>query len=282
MLRVVSRLRPVVRCRWSSSQPVQFAVEKLTGENEGITVFTMQRPEAKNALSRLMMQQFREALDSVQFDSTVRVVVLRSAVEGVFCAGADLKERTTMAPEEVSAFVDGLRRSFADLENLPMPTIAALEGSALGGGLELALSCDFRIAGANAKLGLPETSLAIIPGAGGTQRLPRLIGVSKAKELTFTARRIDSVTAKSIGLVNDTAEAGKTFDKALELAREIVPQGPIGVRMAKLAIHKGSQLDLASGLAFEQACYAQVIPTKDREEGLRAFKEKRKPIYKGC
>lgn len=228
-----------------------------------------------------MMQEFRAALDNVRFDTAVRAVVLRSAVPKAFCAGADLKERALMTKPEVAAFVHGLRTAFADLSSLPMPTIAAIEGSALGGGLEMAIACDFRIAGAEATLGLPETGLAIIPGAGGTQRLPRLIGVSKAKELTFTGRKLNSTAALSIGLVDYAVDAGKAYDKALELAREILPNGPIAVRMAKEAINRGIEVDLDSGFAIERACYAQVIPTSDRLEGLQAFKEKRKPVYKG-
>jgi methylglutaconyl-CoA hydratase len=162
-----------------------------------------------------------------------------------------------------------------------MPTIAAIEGAALGGGLEMALACDFRIAGAKAILGCPETSLAIIPGAGGTQRLPRLIGLSKAKELIYTSRRIHSTAAEKIGLVDYAVEENQAYEKARELAREILPNGPVGVRMAKEAIMKGTEVDVASGMAIERACYAQVIPTKDRMEGLTAFKEKRKPKYRG-
>jgi methylglutaconyl-CoA hydratase len=184
-------------------------------------------------------------------------------------------------PQEAAAFVFGLRTSFTELEQLPMPTIAAIEGAALGGGLEMAISCDFRVAGAKAILGCPETSLAIIPGAGGTQRLPRLIGMAKAKELIYTSRRIDPVTAEKIGLVDYAVEENEAYTKALELAKEILPNGPVGVRMAKEAITKGMEVDIASGMAIERASYAQVIPTKDRLEGLTAFKEKRKPVYRG-
>ena len=175
----------------------------------------------------------------------------------------------------------GLRSGFSELEQLPMPTIAAIEGAALGGGLEMALACDFRIAGAKALLGCPETGLAILPGAGGTQRLPRLVGLSKAKELIFTSRRIDADAAEKIGLIDYAVAEGHAYAKALDLAREILPNGPIGVRMAKEAIAKGLEVDASTGMAIERACYAQVIPTKDRTEGLLAFKEKRKPVYRG-
>ncbi|KAI9351385.1 ClpP/crotonase-like domain-containing protein [Obelidium mucronatum] len=226
------------------------------------------------------MSQFRRGLAELRFDETVRVVVLRSAVDKVFCAGADLKERAQMDAKEVSVFVHGLRSAFSEVETLPVPTIAAIDGAALGGGLEVALAADIRVAGAGARLGLPETKLAIIPGAGGTQRLPRLIGASRAKELIFTGRVLDNKAAFSIGLVNHAVD-GVAFEKAIEIAREILPAGPVATRMAKLAIDKGVQVDIASGMAIEQGCYAQIIPTEDRIEGLRAFKEKRTPVYKG-
>jgi methylglutaconyl-CoA hydratase len=186
-----------------------------------------------------------------------------------------------MSQAEAGAFVEGLRGAFTELENLPMPVIAVLEGAAFGGGLELALATDLRVAGAEARMGLVETSLAIIPGAGGTQRLPRLIGISRAKELIYTARRISAGEAGSLGLVNQVVAAGMALETALGLAREILLNGPVALRMAKQAIDRGIDMDLGSGLAIEQACYAQVIPTQDRLEGLAAFREKRKPQYKG-
>ncbi|XP_048383041.1 methylglutaconyl-CoA hydratase, mitochondrial isoform X5 [Stegostoma tigrinum] len=199
--------------------------------------------------------------------------------------GADLKERAKMRPSEVGPFVSKARSLINELGNLPMPTIAVLDGAALGGGLEMALACDIRVAATSAKMGLVETKLAIIPGAGGTQRLPRTIGVSLAKELIFSGRVLDGTEAKVIGLVNHVVgqnEAGDAaYHRALSLAREFIPQGPIAVRLAKLAINQGIEVDLKTGLAIEEACYAQVIPTKDRIEGLNAFKEKRLPRYTG-
>jgi len=227
------------------------------------------------------MNSFREYLHELKFDKDTRVVILRSSDSGVFCAGADLKERATMTQPEVSQFVHSLRSAFTEMEQLPMPTIAAIDGVALGGGLELALACDLRVASSDSKLGLPETGLAIIPGAGGTQRLPRLIGAAKAKELIFTGEVLAAIKAQSLGVVQHVTDAGKSYDKALEIARQILPKGPIAIRMAKAAIDQGSGVDLTTGLFIEQACYAQVIPTKDRLEGLQAFKEKRPPKYKG-
>ncbi len=256
-------------------------VDRLSGADTGIVLLGLDRPAAKNALGRQLMTEFRAALAELRFDPAVRVVVLHSHVAGVFCAGADLKERATMAPPEVASFVHGLRAGFTEVEDLPMPVIAVIEGAAFGGGLELALAADLRIAGADAKLGLVETGLAIIPGAGGTQRLPRLIGKARAKELIFTARKLSAAQALDLGLVEYVEPAGAALDRALALAREILPNGPIAVRLAKQAVNRGVEVDRDSGMALEQACYAQVIPTKDRLEGLAAFAEKRKPQYRG-
>lgn len=260
---------------------MEIRVERLGGLDSGIVLLGLDRPVAKNALGRQLLAEFREALRSLGSDPAVRVAVVHSLVPGVFCAGADLKERADMSQAEATAFVQGLRSAFTELEDLSMPVIAALEGAAFGGGLELALCADLRVAGAEAKLGLVETALAIIPGAGGTQRLPRLIGASRAKELIFTARRIGAGEAGRLGLVDRVVAPGEALESALALAREILPNGPIALRMAKRAVNQGMELDLASGLALEQACYAQVIPTKDRLEGLAAFREKRKPHYRG-
>ncbi|XP_056680991.1 methylglutaconyl-CoA hydratase, mitochondrial isoform X8 [Monodelphis domestica] len=199
--------------------------------------------------------------------------------------GADLKERAQMSLSEVSSFVSKARTLMNEMANLPVPTIAAIDGTALGGGLELALACDIIVAASSAKMGLVETKLAIIPGAGGTQRLPRAIGMALAKEMIFSARVLNGQEAKSIGLISHVLEQNEAGDaayrKALALAREFLPQGPVAMRVAKLAINQGMEVDLVTGLAIEEACYAQTIPTKDRLEGLRAFKEKRPPRYKG-
>ncbi|TPX39386.1 hypothetical protein SeLEV6574_g07254 [Synchytrium endobioticum] len=264
----------------STSTSQECYISRLNDADKGITVLNFNRPAARNALGRVMMQQFRDALTELRFDSATRVVILRSLVEKVFCAGADLKERLSMSQNEVPAFVHSLRTAMNEVETLPMPTIAAIDGAALGGGLELALAADIRVAGRGAKIGLPETRLAIIPGAGGSQRLPRLIGIAKAKELIYTCKTLDNVEALALGIVNH-AVATSAYDKALEIAREILPHGPIAVRMAKVAIDRGSQVDLATGLAIEEACYAQVLPTEDRLEGLKAFREKRTPVYTG-
>ncbi|KAI9481623.1 MAG: ClpP/crotonase-like domain-containing protein [Benjaminiella poitrasii] len=265
--------------RFISTQSAKEAyVEHVEG---GISILNLNRPASRNALSVNLVREFRQALTDIRFSNESRVLIIRSAVPNAFCSGADLKERATMSPVQVTQFLYGLRKAFRDLETLPIPTIAAIDGPAFGGGLEMALSCDIRIAGPNAKMGLTETKLAIIPGAGGTQRLPRLIGIPRAKELIFTGEIMNADKAKEYGIINHV-DTNNAFEKSMEIARSILPQGPVAIRMAKLAIDKGAHLDIDSGLDVEQSYYNQVIPTEDRLEGLKAFKEKRKPVYRGC
>ncbi|KAM4808737.1 methylglutaconyl-CoA hydratase, mitochondrial [Rhinophrynus dorsalis] len=263
----------------------ELRVRYLEGEEQGIVVLGINRPQAKNAISKNLVKSMMKMVDSLKSNNKVRTVILRSEVPGVFCAGADLKERAKMHPSEVGPFVTKARALMNEFANLPMPTIAALDGAALGGGLEMALACDIIVAASSAKMGLVETKLAIIPGAGGTQRLPRAVGVAVAKELIFAARILDGNEAKSLGLVSHVVEQNEKGDaayrRAVALAQEFTLQGPIALRMAKLAINQGIEVDLATGLAIEEACYAQIIPTKDRLEGLLAFKEKRPPRFKG-
>ena len=260
---------------------MEVRVERLSGEDAGIVLLGLDRPAARNALGRQLLKEFRSALEELRLDPTTRVVVIHSHAPGIFCAGADLKERSAMSAFEAATFVENIRAAFSEWAELPMPTIAALEGGAFGGGLELALAADLRVAGAGANMGLVETALAIIPGGGGTQRLPRLIGASRAKELIFTARRIGAEEAGRLGLVDRVAPVGEALETALALAREILPNGPIALRLAKQAVNQGLELDLTAGLALERACYAQVLPTQDRLEGLAAFREKRQPRYRG-
>ncbi|XP_030349473.1 enoyl-CoA hydratase domain-containing protein 2, mitochondrial isoform X2 [Strigops habroptila] len=225
------------------------------------------------------------ALEQLRFDEKVRVVVFKSEVKGVFCAGADLKERAQMDDAEVGHFVKRLRNLMDEIAALPVPTIAAIDGYALGGGLELALACDLRVAASSAKMGLIETTRGLLPGAGGTQRLPRCVGIGLAKELIFTGRQVDGQQAASMGLVNHTVpqnnEGDAAYQRALTLAKEILPQAPFAVKMGKLAINRGMEVDIASGMAIEGMCYAQNIPTRDRQEGMAAFREKRQPQFIG-
>ncbi|BDG43231.1 enoyl-CoA hydratase [Saccharococcus caldoxylosilyticus] len=250
-------------------------------QENGIAIVTLNRPETANALSTSLLNELSELLGDLAFRKDIRVVIVTGAGEKVFCAGADLKERAGMNETEVRKTVALIRETINQVEQLPQPVIAVLNGSAFGGGLELALACDIRVAVDTAQLGLTETSLGIIPGAGGTQRLPRLIGKGKAKELIFTAKRITAQEAAQIGLVEYVVPRAQLMEKALEIAGQIAANAPIAVRQAKLAVNRGLDVDLATGLRLEQMAYEVTIPTKDRLEGLQAFKEKRKPVYKG-
>lgn len=273
--------------RWSENIDTdsELQLKYLTNDEKGIAVIGLNRPKAMNAFSRSLVDKLSATVEHLHHDKDVRVVILRSLVPGAFCTGADLKERAKLTQPEVTRFVNRLRFLLTSIEQLPMPVLAAVDGTCLGGGLEMALACDIRTAADTALMGLVETKLAIIPGAGGTQRLPRILSPALAKELIFTARTFKGNAAFEMGICNHSVPQNDTKDaaylKALELAKEILPNGPVGVRMAKKAIDKGMQVDLSTGYAIEEACYAQVIPTQDRLEGLKAFAEKRKPEYKG-
>lgn len=257
----------------------------IISSKEGIVEAQLNRPSGKNSLSKNLIENLEKFIESIKEDKSVRCVIFRSLVPGVFCAGADLKERSKMQTNEVAPFVSRLRKLFDDVSNLSVPVIAAIDGAALGGGLELALACDFRFAASAAKMGLVETKLGIIPGAGGTQRLPRLIGISKAKELIYTGRVLDGQQASEIGLVNTAIpqndKKDAAYQHAYQFAQEIAKNGPIAIKMAKLSIDGGIGVDIQSALKIEEHCYSAVIPTKDRIEGLNAFKEKRQPNYIG-
>lgn len=209
-------------------------VNYLDGKDNGIAVLGLNRPAARNSFGKVLISQLNEALASIKQNKKLKVLIIRSLVPKVFCAGADLRERLKMDTSEVPQFVSSARDLITDVANLPTPVISAIDGAALGGGLELALATDIRVASSEAKMGLVETKLAIIPGAGGTQRLPRIIGAAKAKELIYTARILDGKQACMIGLVNEAVPQNKTGDAAyqtaLSIAREILPNGPIGVK----------------------------------------------------
>jgi enoyl-CoA hydratase/carnithine racemase len=247
---------------------------------DGIATLTLNRPEAMNAFSVAMLHTMGQRVASLRFDPAVRVLIITGAGKA-FSAGADLKERAGMTPEQVKGFIFNIRRLMDDIEQFPKPVIAAVNGVALGGGLELALASDIRVASQSALLGLTETRLAIIPGAGGTQRLPRLIGKGLAMELIFTGRRIDAREALRIGLVNHVHSPEALLPECGRLAAEICESGPVAVQQAKYAIQRGLETDIQTGLAIESNAYWICIPTEDRMEGLTAFREKRKPVYKG-
>jgi enoyl-CoA hydratase/carnithine racemase len=247
----------------------------------GIATLTLNRPNVRNAISRLLLEDLASALKEVGASVEARVVVIIGAGDKAFCAGADLKERAGMSPEEVAAFLNTLGGLYKTIENFKLPVIAAINGSAFGGGLELAMAADIRLAAESAVMGLTETRLAIIPGAGGTQRLPRIVGKGKAKELILTGRRITAGEALSIGLINHIFPLASLMTESRKMALEIAQGGPIAVQQAKYAINQGLETDLSTGLSIELQAYQVCIPTEDRLEGLQAFKEKRKPVYKG-
>jgi methylglutaconyl-CoA hydratase len=252
----------------------------VTRDERGLVTLTLQRPERRNALGRALVAALRAELGRLAADPSARVVILAAQGE-VFCAGADLKERAEMPQAEVAGFVDGLRAMMDELAGLPQPTVAALQGPALGGGCELALACDLRVMGAGATLSLPETHLGILPGAGGTQRLARLVGASRAKELIYTARRVGPAEALGWGLCNAVAGEEGAWERARALAETILGGAPIALAQAKRAVDEGVELPLEEGLAVERRCYAVTIPTEDRLEALAAFREKRKPRFQG-
>jgi len=253
----------------------------LTEEKSGVAILTLNRPTAMNSLNFDLLYAIRDAMDDLQYREEIRCVIITGAGEKAFCAGADLKERATLSQDEVKRFILTIRNLLSSIQNIGKPMIAAVNGIALGGGTELALASDIRIASTTAVMGLTETRLAIIPGGGGTQRLPRIIGVAKAKELIFTGRRVDAVEALDIGLVNRICAPEKLLEECLAMAEMIKETGPIAVEMAKYAINSGIETDLATGLAIESNAYRVTIPTEDRVEGLKAFREKRKPVYRG-
>ncbi len=252
---------------------------ELERHDDGVRVLHLNRPPV-NALGRDLVGDLLHAEKALLDDADARCLIVRSTSKH-FCAGADLKERKGMSEEEVKAFVPKLGEACHGLARLPFPTIAALRGAAAGGGCELALGCDFRIASEDAKIGLRETALAIIPGAGGTQRLPRMIGLARAKRWIFTARMHGADVALRDGVVDQVVAADELDDACLAMAREIAANGPVAIRLAKKAVEQGADMALPDALRFEWDCYQGVLQTEDRVEALKAFAEKRTPEFKG-
>lgn len=253
----------------------------LKEEKDAVILLTLNRPEAMNSFNFALLRALKYEVDAIRNRADIRVLIITGVGEKAFCSGADLKERATLTPAQVKEYILTIRNLFTDIENLNKPVISAVNGVALGGGTELALASDIRIVSKNASMGLTETRLAIIPGAGGTQRLPRLIGKGKAKELIFTGRRVSADEAMSIGMANHVCEPGELIAEARKMAAMICETGPIAIEQAKYAINYGMETDLNTGLAIESNAYWVLVPTQDRIEGLTAFREKRKPVYKG-
>lgn len=249
--------------------------------NNYIATVTLNRPEALNAFNYETLLELQETIEKIRASRDVRVVIFTGAGEKAFSVGADLKERKTLSDEDVKRNIYKIGEVFTMIDSLPQPTIAAINGFAFGGGMELALSCDFRIAANDAKMGLTETGLAIIPGAGGTQRLPRLIGQAKALELILTARRLTAEEAYEFGLLNKICDQEELMNTCIQFAEGMLANGPIALVQAKFAIKQGMNVDSQTGLSIERKAYEVTIPTEDRLEALQAFSEKRKPVFKG-
>ena len=256
---------------------MEWNVERL-GAIERWTILGEPR---RNSLSVALLRELLEHQARAAADKGLRVVIVTGAGSKAFCAGADLKERARMDEGAVAGFHKALRAAFDGFEALPQPVIAAINGVALGGGLELALACDLRVAAEGAEVALPEVGLGIIPGAGGTQRLPRVVGVARAKEMILTARRVTAAEALAMGLVGQVAPAAGLGAAALALAERVARNAPISLRQAKRAIDRGLALPMGEALDLENMLYQACIPTADRQEALLAFAEKRAPVFKG-
>ena len=244
--------------------------------------WTIQRPDRMNSLSRDLLLAFGRLSREVASNPSVRAVVVTGSGDKAFCAGADLKERRGMSENDIRLQVDLYRSELGPLDRCPKPVVAAINGVALGGGLELALVCDLRVAAAHAELGLPETSLGIIPGAGGTQRLPRLVGEARAKEMILLGRRLSAAEALAWGLVNRVTPAGHSVvDDAVAWLEPVAQGAPVAQAAALEAIDRSFDLPLALGLEIEKVSYDKVLVSEDRREALEAFAAKRKPAFQG-
>ena len=248
----------------------------------GLLLVTLNRPEVGNAKNTRMGRETLALWTGLIADpGEVRAVVLTGAGGRIFCAGGDLKERNGMTQPEWQAQHEIFERSYAALLDCPVPVIAAVNGHAYGGGMEMVLACDFAYAARTARLALTEVTLGIMPGAGGTQLLPRAVGERRAKEIILTGKPISAEQAYAWGIVNRLCEPEALMSEALDTAATIAANAPLSVRQAKKSMHVGLQLDLKSALLFEIEAYNRLVPTEDRLEGVRAFNEKRKPNFKG-
>jgi len=249
--------------------------------HDRVAEIVLDRPKVHNALSTAMARQIAAVAAAVAADREIRAVVLSSAAERAFCVGADLKERNSYSDDDLRRQRPVFRAAFGGILELPMPAIAAVHGFALGGGLELALSCDLMVADETTVLGLPEVTVGVIPGGGGTQLLTRRVGYSRAADLIFTGRRVDVAEAVRLGLVDRQVPAGAATTVALELAATIAANSPVGVRNAKRALRLGTDGSLAAGLEVEDAAWRATAFSGDRREGVAAFNEKRTPDWPG-
>jgi enoyl-CoA hydratase/carnithine racemase len=246
-----------------------------------VAEIVLDRPEAHNALSTAMAASLAEACRAVGADRTVRAVVLSAAGEKAFCVGADLKERNAFSDADLMRQRPVFRAAFGGVMDLPQPTVAAVFGFALGGGCEFALACDLIVADETAVFGLPEVTVGVVPGGGGTQTLVRRVGWSRAADLIFTGRKVPANEAYDLGIVNRLVPAGEARKQALDLAATIAKNSPVGTRAAKQALRLGAGVDLRAGLDVEDAAWRSVAFSGDRREGVAAFNEKRPPEWPG-
>ncbi|NLY27691.1 MAG: enoyl-CoA hydratase [Alcaligenaceae bacterium] len=248
----------------------------------GVLLVTLNRPEFSNAFNTQTGRDLFDVFHPLELEHRkYRCVVITGAGQKAFCAGGDLKERNTLTEEQWVLQHELFERTFRHVLNCPLPVLAAVNGAAFGGGLELMLQCDFAFASRTARFALTEVSLGIMPGGGGTQTLARAVGERRAKELILTATPFSAEEALAWGVVNRLFEPDEVLDKTLEAAQRIASNAPISVRQAKHSIHYGLQMDLTSGMLFELEAYQRMVQTEDRQEGVRAFNEKRKPVFKG-
>lgn len=249
---------------------------------ERIAILTLNRPEVLNAIGSATVERLEAVLDEVRDDDRVRALVIAGAGRA-FSAGADLAEIESFTePQQFRAFVGGLTRASSSLQRFPKPSVAAVHGFAFGGGLELAMACDLRVAERGARLGLPEMKLGVLPGAGGTQRLPRLIPVAVAKQMILTGEPMDAERAYTVGLINELAEPGQTLAAATALAAKLADGAPLALAAGKRLIDDGPLMDLDAAIGYERETVTVLFSTQDRLEGLKAFRERRVPDFRGA
>jgi enoyl-CoA hydratase/carnithine racemase len=251
----------------------------LTEVAESVAVVTINRPDARNAVNQQVRADLRAALADLRLDDSVGAVIFTGAGERAFIAGADIAQLRHYTMH--TALRSELQALYDEIEAFEKPTIAAVNGYALGGGCELAMACDIRIASENARFGLPETTLSVLPGAGGTQRLGRLVGIGRAIELILTGRLVDAAEARQIGLVTSVVAADELIDRAREIAGQILAKGPLAVRLAKLVVRSGLDADQRTGQVLERLAQALLYTSHDKTEGAAAFLEKRTPSFTG-
>lgn len=253
----------------------------LVERQEAIAIIKINRPKYLNALNSLTLEELSYILEEVASDPMIRVVILTGNGEKAFVAGADISQMQNLTPLEARRFSQLGQAIMNKIENLPQPVIAAVNGFALGGGTEIAMACDIRLASENAKFGQPEVTLGILAGFGGTQRLSKLVGSGRASEILFTGEMLDANEAYRIGLVNHVYPLESLMTGALSLAKKIASRAPVAVQLTKSAIQKGKNMDLFSGQAYEAEVFGQTFSTEDQKEGCSAFLEKRQPEFRG-